>query len=354
MKTKLTKLKMEQIIKMNNAKSLSFDLIIQRKGNIWDLNRKSKMVHTMLLHWPTPSIFAAKEGRTLSFLEGKQRFTSMISFANDEYKLDKATPPVDGIEIAGLKFSELPEEFQQRFLNYTFDVIQIEDATIEELEELFFRWNYGMPLRQIETTRALLGGKMLKMIEDVANTPFFQQKAYLSKKSLQRFVDQELVLQILALIHRPDTGFSSREIQNFVQELRNERTQAELKSKMQNASFYLNQAFLKKEKFLKKLHIPILFKLVLDLQENALPITPSQFEEWARTFFSELPEEYAAACESGSAKKENVQTRYHSMKAHFERYFKDILSGEAKAEVDNGQEDDDKQEDDSKLEESAS
>lgn len=332
MKTKTVKLKMERILKMNKTKSLVFDLPIQRKGNIWDNKRKSKMVHSAILNWPTASLIASKEGRTLNFLDGQQRLTTMISFVEDEFALDKTTPPVNKQEIAGLKFSELPEEFKQAILNYTFDIIQVEEATVEEMEELFFRLNYGMPLRQVEITRALLGGKVLKFVEDVANTPFFQQKAYLSSKSKLRFVDQELVLQILALIYRPGTGFSSKEIQEFVKELRNERIQAELKSKMQNASFYLNQAFLKKEKFLKKINIPILFKMVLDLQEKALPITPSQFEEWARSFFEQLPEDYAEACKSGSAKKENVQKRLNSMQAHFEEYFKNVLESRRKIE----------------------
>lgn len=340
MKVKTIKLKMERAMKMYKTKSLVFDLPIQRKANIWDNKRKSKMIHTAILNWPTASLVASKEGRTMNFLDGQQRLTSLISFIEDEYALDKTTPPVNGVEIAGLKFSDLPEEFQQAILNYAFDVTVIEDATIEEMEELFFRLNNGMPLRQIETTRALLGGKVLKLVEDVANTPFFQQKAYLSQKSKLRFLDQELVLQILALIYKPDTGFSGKEIRNFVQELRNERIQEELKSKMQNASFYLNQAFLKKERFLKKLHIPILFKLVLELQEKALPITPRQFEEWARTFFANPPQEYLEACKSGSAKKENVQKRLNSMKAHFEEYFKNVLEDSQKAFEDENTEQD--------------
>lgn len=332
MKVSTGKIKVEKVLKDQKTKKLSFDMKIQRSEDIWDKKRRSKMIHSMMIKWPTNSIFASKEGNVLSIIDGKQRLTTVLSFIADKFALDKSTPAVDDLEVQGKKFSELPEELKQNILDYEFELTTIQEATAEEQEEFFFRLNNGMPLRQIETTRAILGGKVLKLVEDVANTPFFQTKANISRISKKRFVHQELVLQILAMIHKEDTGFSGKEIQAFVRELRNQRIQDELKSKMQNASFYLNQAYLKKEKALRKIHIPTLFKLVLELQEKALLITPAEFEEWSRSFFEKMPEAYNAACQSGSAKKEAVQTRYREMKAHFDAYFAQRLTENASDE----------------------
>jgi len=313
--------KVEAITKKFKTKQINFDMKIQRSEDIWDKKRRSKMMHSILINWPTTNVFAYKDGRTLSVVDGKQRLTTAINFINGKFALDASTPNVGDVEVKGKKFDELPEEMKETIMNYEFSFTQVEDATPEELEEFFFRLNSGMPLRQIETTRAILGGKVLKLVEDVANTPFFQTKANISRTSKKRFVDQELVLQILYMMHKEETGFGGKEIEAFVRELRNQRIQDELKSKMQNASFYLNQAFLKKEKFLRKLHIPTLFRIVLEIQENAKLITPSDFETWSRNFFENMPADYNAACQSGSAKKESVQTRYKSMKAHFENFF---------------------------------
>lgn len=74
---------------MNETNSLVFDLPIQRKGNVWDIKRKSKMVHSVILNWPTASLIASKEGRTLNFLDGKQRLTTLISFVENGFALDK-------------------------------------------------------------------------------------------------------------------------------------------------------------------------------------------------------------------------------------------------------------------------
>lgn len=313
----------EKLIKQDKTKALSFDMKIQRSEDIWDKKRRSKMIHSIMINWPTNTIFAHKEGRTLSIVDGKQRLTTVLGYINGKFALEANIPDVNGEVVAEKKFDQLSDELKKVILDYKFNLTQVEEATMEELEEFFFRVNNGMPLRQIETTRAILGGRVLKLVEDVANTPFFQTKANISKKSKLRFLDQELVLQLLAMLHKEETGFSGKEIEAFVRELRNKRIQDELKSKMQNASFYLNQAFTKKETFLKKLHIPALFKLVLDLQEEARLITPSDFEEWSRTFFENMPEEYQKAASSKTASKESVMKRFNTMKAHFEAHFKD-------------------------------
>jgi hypothetical protein len=326
LKTSMIKMKVERLHKLSRTKYLVFDMPVQRKEDIWDKIRQSRMVRSAIINWPTSSLTASKEDRSFNFLDGKQRVTTLLRFIDNKFVLDKTMLPVNGVEIAGKKFSELPQDMRNSILNYSLDIVQIEDATMEEKEELFYLLNFGVPLKKIETTRAMLGGKSLKLVEEVANTPFFQSKAAISKSSKKHYLDQELVLQILILIQKENTGFGGIELENFAKELKSERVQAEVTSKMQNASFYLNQAFPKKEKFLKKLHIPMLFKLVLEIQENAVVIPHDEFEKWANLFFVSVPSEYSNSSQSGSAKSGNVQTRMHSMRNHFQHYFRDRIT----------------------------
>jgi mannose/fructose/N-acetylgalactosamine-specific phosphotransferase system component IIB/uncharacterized protein YfkK (UPF0435 family) len=323
MKTSKASWKVERLIKMYNTKKINFDLVIQRKNNIWDDKRKSTLIHSILAGYPIPALFASKEENVYHFLDGKQRLTTIFDYIEDKFPLHASTLPIDGTKIAGLKFSELPQDMQNKILAYEIDVIKIEEINQQEMEELFYRLNNGVPLRKIETTRAILGSRVLKFVESIASMDFFAEKVNISKSARNRYVDQELVLQILALIWNKDTGFSGKEIQAFAQELRNAEIRDSLKAKMQNACFYLNEAFPKKEKFLKKLHVPMLFKLVLDIVEKGemTTITPKDFGEWARYFFENLPEEYAEACKAGSARKENVQKRLSVMTQAFKDYF---------------------------------
>ncbi|TCJ98228.1 UNVERIFIED_ORG: uncharacterized protein DUF262 [Anoxybacillus amylolyticus] len=323
MKVLKSSIKTERLLKMNRAGNINFQLTIQRKEDIWDKKRKSLFIHSLLTNCPIPPIYATKETRTYHIIDGKQRLTTTFSFIENEFALDEETPSVQNEEVKGKRFQDLSESLQQQLLSFEFDVIRLEDITATELEQLFYRLNQGVPLRKIETTRAILGGQVLRFVEEIANTPFFQEKVNLSKAARKRFVDQEVVLQILMLLHRRDTGFSAKEMESFVKELKAKELQEELKTKIQNVCYYLNEAFPVKKKFLKKLHIPMIFLLALENQENDRIIPPKAFGEWAETFFSHLPNDYFSASQSGSARKENVQIRIQSMRRHHHDYFAD-------------------------------
>ena len=328
MELKRTTHKVSQLVEMHKKNRLSFDLVIQRKDDIWDRNRKSLLIHSVLDDFPIPSVFANKEENVYHVLDGKQRVTTLLDYVGGKFSMSKGTPNIEGEDIAGKKFEELAETLQQKITQYPVSVEYIEGLGQERMEEWFFRLNNGVPLRKIENTRAILGGKVLQFVEAVAKMEFFTEKTNLSASARKRYVDQEMILQIMALIQNEETGFSSGEIQEFVKTLRNSEIRDELKARMQNASRLLNVAFPKKEKFLKKLHVPMLFKLALDIPKYGLPITEATFGEFARQFFEDLPEEYAQACVQGSAKKENVQRRLAAISQAFNEYFQIHERGE--------------------------
>ena len=319
MKSSKVTWKVERLAKMNKTKKINFDLVIQRKDNIWDKKRQSILIHSLLVGYPIPSLFASKDDSIYHFLDGKQRLTSVFDFIQDKYALHASTPPVNDFEVAEMKFSELPERMQEQILQYEVDFVRIEEISPHEMEELFARLNNGMPLRQIETTRAVLGSRVLTFVENISELDFFATKTNISKGARKRFTDQEMVLQILALVYNEQTGFSGKELQAFAETLRKEEIQDSLRAKMQNASYYLNEAFLKKEKFLKKLHVPMLFKIVLDMIERGelATVLPKEFGKWATDFFENTPTAYTEACQAGSARKENVQKRLAVMNEHF-------------------------------------
>ena len=321
MDSKRTMQKVEQLTKLKEKNKLSFDLTIQRKDNIWDTKRKSMLIHSVLVGYPVPSVFAKREENIYHILDGKQRLTSLIDYHEDHYALSKNIAEVDGVDVSGKKFSELPEVLQQKIANYSISVEYVEEINQAQMEELFFRLNNGVPLRKIEITRAVLGGKELKFVESIATMAFFADRVNLSPSARQRFVDQEMILQILAMIQNEDTGFSSKEIDDFVTRLRDVEMREGLKAKLESACYYLGETFTRKTKYLKKLHVPMLFKLVLDMQDSGQLIPKPAFAEWTDHFFSNLPEDYSIACSSGSAKKENVQKRLAIMTQAFHAYF---------------------------------
>ena len=327
MKTTKSEQTVQSLLK-GGSTQVSTELVIQRKEDIWDRKRKSLLIHSLLMGYPIPSLFFAKEGDTLHVLDGKQRLTSIQAFVDDKFALSTSTPNIG--DLAGKKFSELGKELQRKIWDYQLDLTVVEETTEEEMEELFVRWNNGMPLVRIETTRVILGQSVHKFIREVTEMPFFKEKVKLSNANKRRCVNEELVLQILALAKKREaskreTGFSGNELRDFAYELRKDDVKEELRSDIQNACHDLNKAFKGGEEFLKKLHVPMIFKLVLDMQEinrnTNLRIAPKQFGEFVVNFWNNRPEEYKNASMSGSASKENVQKRLSIMTQAFEEHF---------------------------------
>lgn len=61
-----------QLSKMIEKGSITFDSAVQR-GFVWDDERKSLLIHSMLEGYPIPPMYAAKDTETkiLSMLDGK-------------------------------------------------------------------------------------------------------------------------------------------------------------------------------------------------------------------------------------------------------------------------------------------
>src|SRR5690606_32825136 len=82
-------------------------------------------------------------------------------------KVDGQDPPT-----GGSKFSALPEFWQEEFRGTSLSVVMIQDASDDDIEELFSRLNNGEPLNAAEKRNAM-SGDMSKLIREVAKHKFF-------------------------------------------------------------------------------------------------------------------------------------------------------------------------------------
>lgn len=318
---------------MFKTSGMNFDLKIQRNENIWDHRRQSLFIHSVLADYPVPPVYSIKDEKVLSFIDGKQRLSAIFFFIANKLPLHKDTPPINDIQIAGLKFEDLPEGLKGKLLGRKMEVTRIENVNEDEIKNLFSRLNNGVPLRQIESTRAVLGTSILKHIEDIANTNFFTSRVNISPKAKTRFVDQEVILQIMTLLLNSETGFSGKELRTFAETMKDNDIREDLVAKIKSACFFLYDAFEGKEVFLKKMHLPMLFNLVFSIKqdERYINVTSNIFSMFAKEFFNDLPSEYTEACFSGSAKKENVQKRIAIVNKAFDDFYKRYRDNDSEA-----------------------
>lgn len=185
-----------------------FDHSVQR-GLVWDLDRKSLLIHSMIEGYPIPEMFAVNEDN-FSILEGKQRCNCIYDYLNDKFSLANV-PDVtleDGtvIDVNGKKFSELSEEIQDIINNYSLVIHYFEDITDDEISELFFRINYGKPLSAIEMSR--VRAKCLTTIQEIGKHELFT--AALTEKAFEKYTHEDLVIKSYIMLNHKNPCYDTK------------------------------------------------------------------------------------------------------------------------------------------------
>lgn len=102
----------------------------------WSLIKKSQFIHSLLIDFPLSPIYAKIDDSKEVFLllDEVEKIKSLLSFLEDEFVISKDIPDVNGIVIAGLKFSELPEQVQSSILSKIFKIVHIDSSKSEEFK----------------------------------------------------------------------------------------------------------------------------------------------------------------------------------------------------------------------------
>ena len=326
--------------------TVSFDHVMQRSYGQWDINQQSNWIHSLAINWPVPQLMARpmKEPVTINgkeqlmnvyyMLEGKQRSLSTFHFIDDAYKLSPKTKPakIDGIEyeMKNKTFSELDEEVQQAILSYSLSIISV-DATDEEIEELFFRWNSGSPLNKTQQGRAIMGTEWAIRFDELSNHPFIQIKSSFSATELKRATHEEAFKQTMLVLDTNDdaSSFSAPSLLDYTERFKEDsENKLAIYQHFLPVFDYLDIAFDKKEKVLfKKIHFPASFiagKYALDND-----IHPEEFYDWAQQFKHDFNNPESATIKTkykdfmgqGSTHKAKVFGRISEMTRHLEWYF---------------------------------
>jgi hypothetical protein len=149
--------------------AIDIDPRYQRPADAWDRPRQQRFIDSLLNGFDVPKFYLHDiRGRhpTVAYavVDGKQRLTAIWSYLADGFPLaddfrSTARPP--GLErvappTASACFSDLEPAWRTTLLRTYLSVVLIQDATIDEIEELFARLNSGVPL-EVAGSRAETG-----------------------------------------------------------------------------------------------------------------------------------------------------------------------------------------------------
>ena len=202
---KTDRISIASIIKKIDKHTIRFDHPLQRESDQWSPSMKGNLVSDILqgnkLH---PLIFAEQiiNGVPIIWdLDGKQRCTNAYSYSKNGYKVSKnirrwmikyQTTEKDEngndildengfpiavnaeFDIRGKKFSDLPEELRDRFLDYTFNYDQYLNCSNEDIGYHIERYNDGKNLTSPQKGIMKIGTEYAELVKSIANMPFFR------------------------------------------------------------------------------------------------------------------------------------------------------------------------------------
>lgn len=131
----------KQLCKMAQKGNISFDNAVQR-GYVWDVKRKSLLIHSMISGYPIPPFYAAKNENGYDMLDGKQRINAIVGFLNGDYELTEV-PEVevenedgttDMVDINTLHFDELEEALRDEICSYSLTIYYFDGITDDEIK----------------------------------------------------------------------------------------------------------------------------------------------------------------------------------------------------------------------------
>lgn len=198
---------------------INFDCSVQR-GLVWDNEKKSLLIHSLLYGYAVPAFYLVKNGEGgFDSLDGKQRSNAIYSFINNEFALSIDFPIVQNDDdeeenFSGMTFEQLPEWAQDRIKDYSLTIYYFEDMTEEEIKEFFRRLNNGKPLSAVELTR--VKAVSIADFQEMAKHEAIQNS--LTDKGKARFNDENIVMQIYAMAYMENLDFGTKAFRPFIQE----------------------------------------------------------------------------------------------------------------------------------------
>jgi len=197
-----TTLAISNLVSKLNHEEIVMDTEFQRSAGVWDPQRQSRLIESILIKFPLPAFYfdVSNEGKWL-VVDGLQRIWTIKNFVFDKkLKLEGLeylnTEPFN---LEGLGFDDLPRDFQRRIEDTNIVTFQIKKGTPDEVKfNLFKRINTGgLVLSAPEIRHALNQGQVANLLRDLANTKAFQHATSFSIPS-KRMEDRDFTARFLA------------------------------------------------------------------------------------------------------------------------------------------------------------
>lgn len=335
----------KQLAKMADKGTINFDNAVQR-GYVWNNDRKSLLIHSMIVGYPIPPFYAAKmEEKTYHMLDGKQRSNAIREFINGQFELIDVpeVETADGeVDINGKRFEDLSDDMQDAISGYSLSIYYFDGISDEEINSLFFRLNNGKPLTAIELTR--VKAKSLEKIKEIGSHPIFNDA--LTVKALNKYTNEDIVIKSWAILNVENPSFETKQIRPLMAEADITDEQAKdleiaftrltdaykvIKAKPYEVDAEKKAFDRAAKRMFTRTHLITLVPIALDSFKNG--ISEQQFAEWVVHFFAgtksaTISNVYNENATAGSARPEAIKARLDEAMNDYKRFIDSSISTE--------------------------
>ena len=246
-KSKNTRYSVGELTKKMNNKTINFNHALQRNAGQWSNKQKSDLISDILQGNPIPALIFAEQiidGTCITFdLDGKQRCTTVKEYVDDIFKIsknvsrniisyqsavrdsdgkivvnEKGYPVFEWIEydISNKKYSQLPDELQDKIKDYNFDVTLYLNCSNEDIAYHIQRYNQGKAMNSVQKGITYLGEDFAREVRAITGLPFFQDYGFTFKQFNNGTFNRIVVESVMAINFLDDWKKSPEEIAMFL------------------------------------------------------------------------------------------------------------------------------------------
>ncbi len=181
---------------------------------VWDVQKSSQLMESAILGIPLPVVYFSEEGGgIISVIDGQQRLTAFFSF------IDGKLPNGKDFKLSGLKifkdcnkkkFSELPEQYQEKISECKIRTITFKPDSDEDLKfEIFERLNSGsVKLNDQELRNCIYRGPYNDLLRELSKDKDYKKIMGYSNPH-ERMIDVEYVLRFASFVNQTYLKYNS-------------------------------------------------------------------------------------------------------------------------------------------------
>ena len=318
---------------------VNFQTAFQRKKDLWDAGKQSRLIESVLLRLPLPSFYFDEIIENEDSLEDRKAVWQVIdglqrcsAFSNFIVEKSLALTELEFLNFKDCKYDDLPRELQRRIMQTPITVYVVEKGTPEEVKfNIFKRINTGgLILTPQEIRHAMNQGVAAECVAEMASDKNYRfREATCNIIKTDRMEDQDFVTRFVAFYlqgyksYQPDLDSFMTKGMGMIKKL-SEVERTHMKQRFGKAMemairIFGNDAFRKRtdaSPFIRRRPInkalfeveSVVYARMTDVQLERLMMNKRDFLE--RFINLNNDDKFRYAISSGTGQKDSVSKRY--------------------------------------------